>query len=423
MLTKFNQILKNLGPGLMYAGAAVGVSHLVSSTSAGATYGFLLLIFIPLIHVIKYPFYKFGPQYTAITGKNILHGYHALGKWALFTYMGMTLVTMCLIQVAVTLVTTSIALKIFNIGIPINYAAIIVLLLAAGVLFFGKYSLLDKVMKVVILTLTVTTIFALLSVLFKAPGGFHEAQAPVFKFNNANDALFLAAFLGWMPAPMDITVWHSVWSEEANRSSGKKANVKQAMFDFKIGFIGTACLAMCFLALGALVMYGSGETPSPKGTVFAGQLIELYTDSLGKWAYPVIGVAALATMISTTLTCLDAYPRTLDESVLILKCETEGEERKTDSKNMYRGFLGLTVIGTSIILIFFMKNMRAMIDTVTVIAFVSAPVLALINYLVMNGKTIDQEHKPSPLMKTWSLLSISCLFIFSAWYVWISFIK
>jgi Mn2+/Fe2+ NRAMP family transporter len=423
MFTKFKQIIQNLGPGLMYAGAAVGVSHLVSSTKAGAVYGFLLLIFIPLIHIIKYPFYKFGPQYTAITGRNILHGYHALGKWALFTYMGMTLITMCLIQAAVTIVTTSIALKVFNVNMPINYAAIIVLILAAGILFFGKYSLLDKVMKVVILTLTVTTVFALLAVVFKAPGGFHDSQPPLFSFNSLSDALFLAAFLGWMPAPMDITVWHSVWSEEANRSSGKQANVKQAMFDFKIGYIGTACLAMCFLALGALVMYGSGEAPSPKGTVFAGQLIELYTDSLGQWAYPVIGVAALATMISTTLTCLDAYPRTLDESVLILKGEQEGKERKFDSKKIYRSFLGLTILGTTVIFLFFMKSMGQLVILATVVAFISAPILALINYLVMNHKTIPKEEQPSKLMKIWSLSSIACLFAFSIWYIWISFIK
>ncbi|WDE97250.1 divalent metal cation transporter [Lentisphaera profundi] len=423
MFTKFNQILKNLGPGLMYAGAAVGVSHLVSATKAGAVYGFLLLIFIPLIHIIKYPFYKFGPQYTAITGKNILHGYRALGKWALFTYMGMTIITMCLIQSAVTIVTASLALKIFGSSIPTNYAAIIVLLIAASVLFFGKYSLLDKLMKIVILTLTVTTIFALLAILFKGTNDAQEVAAPVFQFGNLSDALFLAAFLGWMPAPMDITVWHSVWAEEADRSSGKKANVKQAMFDFKIGFIGTACLAMCFLALGALVMYGSGETPSPKGTVFAGQLIELYTDSLGSWAYPVIGVAALATMISTTLTCLDAYPRTLDESVLILKNEKEGSERKVDSKNIYRLFLSITVAGTIIIFLFFMKNMGQLVTLATVVAFVSAPILALINYLVINGKTIDAENKPSKLMKTWSILSIICLFTFSIWYVWIRFVK
>ena len=32
--------LKSLGPGLLFAGAAIGVSHLVQSTRAGADFGF-----------------------------------------------------------------------------------------------------------------------------------------------------------------------------------------------------------------------------------------------------------------------------------------------------------------------------------------------------------------------------------------------
>ena len=35
--------LKRLGPGLLFAGAAIGVSHLVQSTRAGADFGFGLL--------------------------------------------------------------------------------------------------------------------------------------------------------------------------------------------------------------------------------------------------------------------------------------------------------------------------------------------------------------------------------------------
>ena len=114
MLSKFKNIMNNLGPGLLYAGAAIGVSHLVGSTKAGAKYAFFLLIFIPLIHIIKYPFYKYGPQYTAITGRNILHGYKALGKWALGVYIGMTLLSMCLIQAAVTIVTSPSPLNFLN---------------------------------------------------------------------------------------------------------------------------------------------------------------------------------------------------------------------------------------------------------------------------------------------------------------------
>ncbi len=86
MIATLTKTLSNLGPGLLYAGAAVGVSHRVMSTQAGANYAFLLLLLIPLIHLIQYPFYKFGLQYTALTGRNILHGYYAQGKWVLAIY-------------------------------------------------------------------------------------------------------------------------------------------------------------------------------------------------------------------------------------------------------------------------------------------------------------------------------------------------
>ena len=35
---------KKLGPGLLFAGAAIGVSHLVQSTRAGADFGWGLLL-------------------------------------------------------------------------------------------------------------------------------------------------------------------------------------------------------------------------------------------------------------------------------------------------------------------------------------------------------------------------------------------
>ncbi|MCK4494044.1 MAG: hypothetical protein KAU26_08300, partial [Methylococcales bacterium] len=73
MTTIKKTFLSQLGPGLMYAGAAVGVSHLVQSTKAGGMFGFDLIIAIIIIHIVKYPFFEFGPRYTAATGKNILH--------------------------------------------------------------------------------------------------------------------------------------------------------------------------------------------------------------------------------------------------------------------------------------------------------------------------------------------------------------
>lgn len=424
MFSKIKNVLSNLGPGLLYAGAAVGVSHLVMSTKAGAKYEYLLLLLIPLIHLVKYPFYKFGPEYTAATGKNILNGYNALGKWAIWTYIIMTLITMCLIQSAVTIVTSSIAVNFFKLNIPKDYMphipAIIFLVIAASILCIGKYSILDKLMKVIIILLTITTIIALGSILIKSPGGLHEAEA-TFSLGEYTDIMFLAAFLGWMPAPMDISVWHSVWSEDSNEESGEKASMGKAMTDFKVGFIGTACLAMCFLSLGALVMFG-GETPSDSGVVFAGQLISMYTDALGQWAYYLIGIAALTTMFSTTLTCLDAYPRTLEKSYLIIK-----NDGRVSSKKTYLFILLIAVLGTMTAFIIVSKNpgnaMGFIVKTATVVSFVAAPILAIINYMVMKGSTVPEECKPSPLMRNWSIFGIVVLAVSSLMYLWVAFIK
>lgn len=416
--------LAGLGPGLLYAGAAVGVSHLVMSTKAGASYEFLFLLLIPLIHLIKYPFYKFGPQYTALTGRNILHGYYDLGKWALAVYVIMTVLSMCLIQAAVTIVTSSIAIHFLDLNISEEYLphipAILVLITAGIILYVGQYSLLDKMMKVIIVILTITTFTALGMVLLSTQSNASSDVIPFFSLYEHADIIFLAAFLGWMPAPMDVSVWHSVWSEESNRKQGARLTMRQAMLDFKIGFFGTAILAMAFLALGATVMFGSGEQVSENGAVFASQLIDMYTNSLGDWAYPLIGIAALATMFSTTLTCLDAYPRTLEESYFIWKGQGKYESRAGTTKTVYRTFLIIAVVGT-VMTFFIIKNtsatMGAVVVIATIVSFISAPVIAFINYKVISGRTIKKADRPDKLMTLWSRLGIAIMALFSLGYL------
>ena len=86
--------LKKLGPGLLFAGSAVGVSHLVQSTKAGANFGFGLIWALVLINIIKFPFFEFGPRYAAATGENLLEGYKKLGKVFLNVYIVLSFTTM-----------------------------------------------------------------------------------------------------------------------------------------------------------------------------------------------------------------------------------------------------------------------------------------------------------------------------------------
>lgn len=106
--------LKKIGPGLLFAGAAIGVSHLVQSTRAGADFGYGLIWAFILVHIFKYPFFQFGPRYALATGESLLDGYKRLGNGVLILYFIITFTTMFTIQTTVTIVTAGIASSLFG---------------------------------------------------------------------------------------------------------------------------------------------------------------------------------------------------------------------------------------------------------------------------------------------------------------------
>lgn len=67
--SKIGRIIQSLGPGIMMATAAVGGSHLVASTKAGAIFGWQLALLILLVNVLKYPFFRAGVIYTHATSR------------------------------------------------------------------------------------------------------------------------------------------------------------------------------------------------------------------------------------------------------------------------------------------------------------------------------------------------------------------
>jgi Mn2+/Fe2+ NRAMP family transporter len=90
--------LKSLGPGLLFAGAAIGVSHLVQSTRAGADFGFGLLWALLLVNLFKYPFFQYGPRYATATGESLIDGYKRLGKTVLVVYFVMTFAKVLIVK-------------------------------------------------------------------------------------------------------------------------------------------------------------------------------------------------------------------------------------------------------------------------------------------------------------------------------------
>ncbi len=397
--------LQKLGPGLLFAGAAIGVSHLVQSTRAGADFGWGLLWAIVLVNIFKYPFFQYGPRFSIATNKSLLDGYLQLGRAYLNIYFVLNMATMFTIQTAVTIVTAGLASEIFGISNNLVNWSIGITLICTLILWIGKYATLDRIIKWIILTLTATTFIAIDIAYLKNSTPLSLSQI----LPNESNFLFLIAFMGWMPAPMDVSIWHSLWSIEKNNETQTKIKISESLFDFNVGYWVTLILGICFMGLGAFVMFGSGTEFSNQGGVFASQLISLYTTTLGDKVYWIIAIAALTTMFSTTITTLDASPRAMSKTVELLY-----PKRK---KNDYKMWLLILAGGTISIFIFLLSEMGLLIQIATVLSFITAPFYAFLNYKLVLSDQMPNAAKPSKGMKILSVLGLLFLSSFALVYL------
>ena len=396
--------LSRLGPGLLFAGAAIGVSHLVQSTRAGADFGWGLLWALLLINLFKYPFFQYGPRYAQATGETLLDGYYKLGKGYLWAYFFVNIATMFTIQSAVTVVTAGLASKLFGITSDIVYWSIIITVFCGVLLIIGRYQLLDKFIKIIIISLAISSVLAVSIAFVKNENSLSLQQV----FPEGTGLLFLIAFLGWMPAPLDISIWHSIWTLEKNKSQQKKTTLKESLFDFNVGYIATTFLAICFVGLGALVMFDSELEFSSKGGVFAGQLIELYTSNLGEAAYGLIAIASFSTMLSTTITTLDASPRAMSKTIQLLFNRL---------KSSYFLWLLILSIGTIAIFLFLLSEMGKLVQIATVLSFITAPLYAFLNYRLVVSKQMPDNFRPNKELRILSIIGLLFLSGFTLFYL------
>jgi Mn2+/Fe2+ NRAMP family transporter len=232
------------------------------------------------------------------------------------------------------------------------------------------------------------------------------------------DWAFMAALVGWMPSAIDVAAWQSIWTLARKKETAHAPSARESSFDFHLGYVSTAALAVCFVVLGAVVLHQRGVPVEEAPGAFAAQLIALYAETLGEWARPLIGVAALATMFSTTLTVVDGFPRAL--SVLVDRFrgpEDPDAATKEDRTPVYWGSAALLCAGALVVLVFLASSMRALIDLATTLSFLSAPMLAWLNHRAVTGEEVPVAHRPSAALRIGSLVAIAAMTAFAIGYL------
>lgn len=406
-------IKNSLGPGLIMAAAAIGVSHLVQSTRAGAEYGFALAWAVILANIFKYPFLEFGPRYALATGRNLIQGYAKMSPVALWIFIIFTVSTMFAIQAAVTLVTASLATNLTGIELPVTTWCAAILILCVIYLFRNTYALLDRAIKVLMVILALSTIVAM-ALAFKNIGYAPPPDLVAPEIWTVSGVAFLIALMGWMPIPIDAAAWQSIWTLERMSETKYKPQLGEVQFDFNLGYIGAAVIALCLLTLGAMVMYGTGQEYAASAGGFSNQLIELYTSALGDWSFILIAACAFTTIFSTTLTVTDTYPRVLNEFISILKKNPD----ETPSNSLYIYLLIGVSAGSLLLLIFLGDRFRFLVDLATTMSFLTAPVLAFMNHKLIHQPEVEQEFRPRPWLYWLSISGIIFLTAFALMYLY-----
>lgn len=407
-------LLKAFGPGILFASTCIGVSHLVQSTRAGADFGYSLVLFIIAALIFKYPFFEFGSRYAAATKKSLLEGYLAEGKWVLWVYFVLSLGSMFTVTAAVTFVTAGMLNNLTGLTIDTAYLSGGILLFCVLVLAVGKYGILDSLLKIVGAVLLISTLVAFFAAVIKGRVAPVEGFIPK-ELTDRGSIIFIIALMGWMPTAVDLSTWNSLWAIERMKQTGYVPKLKEILFDFKFGYWVTALLAICFLTLGANVMYGTGVELSGNSTTFSHQVVTLFTNALGSWSYLIIATAAFSTMFSTTITVVDGFGRAMGETVRLLFFKEAGV------RTTYTWMMITVAVVSFFFILLLSSNLKDLVDLATILSFLIAPVIALINYRVITSKQIAPEYRPGIKLIWLARSGIVFLSVFAVIYVVVYF--
>ena len=410
-------LIKALGPGILFASTAIGVSHLVQSTQAGEKFGFGLLWAVIIANFLKYPFFEYGSRYANATGTSIIDGYKKLGKPVLWVYFMITVVSMFMVASAVGFVTSGFMQNLF--GIKSSGATTLLLfVVCGGILISGKFSVLDKLIKIIGIVLLISTLIAFVMTIINGPMG----SKPLFEANifpESDDGIFfLLGLMGWMPTALDLSTWNSLWTIERIKQTGYKPTMKETLFDFNFGYLVSALLSLCFITMGAYLLHGTTETIPNDPAGFANGIVNLYTKTMGSWSYIFIAAAAFSIMFGTCIAVFDGYGRAMQRTSELIFIRKKSTSKKQNSQ-MYTATILIIVIG-SFSIIELVKTtdfgIKGLVNIATTLSFIIAPIIAVFNVILVRKKHIG-EHAPPTWIKITSYLGIVFLTAFSIYFL------
>ncbi|MET8469159.1 Nramp family divalent metal transporter [Streptomyces sp. NPDC006422] len=330
--TSFRGRLRHLGPGFVLSAAVVGSGELITTTSLGAKAGFALLWLVVVSTAVKVWVQMELARWTILNGRTALEGYREVGPrigrlgWINWLWIGMDFAKM--FQRGGIIGGTAAACSVLwpVVGEPLSTGsltvwAVVVTLIAIGLLQSGKYGLVERACMVSVIVFTLVTV----SLAVGLPGtefGYGAPQlAGGFSFEIPAGTVGIAlAVFGITGVGADEMTTYTYWciekgyarwtgpddgsEERARRAEGW---IKVMRLDVLAGLAVCVLCTLSFYLIGAAVLHPQDLVPEGNGMITT--LSRIYTDTMGPWAEYFFLVGAVAVLFSTLIGSTASVPR------------------------------------------------------------------------------------------------------------------
>ena len=341
--TRFREVLRQLGPGMILTGSIVGSGELIATPTLAATVGFSALWLIVVSCTVKVVVQEELARHTILTGEttfqalNKIPGPRLQVSWVIWCWLLMFL--------GVTFQQGGILGgigQVFHLVFPALGVKTWVLIVAAAsiaILWRGKYWLIEAGSTFMVVSFTVITVACALMLAWTPYAIRMENLIDGFRFHIPAGGLAVAfAVFGITGVGATELIYYPYWCLEKGYArfvgprDGSTAWLERArgwiriMQTDTLVAMGVYTLAtVAFYLLGAGILHGAQTIP--KGYEMVRTLSGIYTVTLGAWAFGLFLVGAFFVLYSTVFSATASNSRVLTDFLELVRAARLPDER------------------------------------------------------------------------------------------------
>ncbi|MCB0722088.1 MAG: Nramp family divalent metal transporter [Ignavibacteriae bacterium] len=395
--TSFLDYLKFIGPGIAVAATGVGAGDLISASVAGAQYGAVILWAVILGAIFKYVLNEGIARWQLSTGSTILEGWVSRLPKIVSIYFITYLCIWSFVVAGALISACGIAANAIFPEFSIQVWGVIHSLFGAIVVYYGRYSVFEKLMKIFIAVMFVTFIYCAILVI-PHTGLTLSNFIPSIPQGSGK---FILSILGGVGGSVTL-LSYGYWIRE--RGLRTKEDMNKSKFDLAVAYFFTGLFGI------AVLIIATGITPKilqgSQIILEMSVILEALLGTMGKWIFLIGFWGAVFTSL---LGVWQGVPYIFSDFIVTLNKHNEkkNENQKKQGEFYYNIFLIFLAVPPLLLLLFNRPGWIIIIYTITGSFFM--PFLAITLLIMNNKKNLVGNFKNSIII---NILLLICLLLF-----------